>query len=187
MDARLRDLFVDVSAAYDAATHAPETERVEQAYGAFARAIVAQYDVLRAHITIQHVTYDPYQNAEQMFAYVHGWRSLAVYRGSDMPVDHPMRAHSAHYDLELNDLFRAVHDGFAHFPERNDFSAEGEFRAFKAHARLIGESNWDAIRALFTETMGQHAWLRMHGDQYAPQKAVVLADSLIVRAFEVKL
>lgn len=187
MTPQLRDYFAEVSHVYDLAKHAPDTEVVEKAYRAFARSIVAQYEVLSAHVKVLHVPNDPYINAHAMFDSITSARTLLVYRGSDMPANHPMRAYSGHYDLELNDLFRAVHDGFAHFPERNDFSATGEFRAFRAHARLIGEANTHAIRALFTETIGQHAWLRNHGDQYAPQKAVVLSDNLIERALTLEV
>ena len=156
----------------------PDTLRC---YAALCRELSAQFDILRAFVDVQFTNSDPYTNSASMFVDVDKYRTLRVFTGGEpIPTSHMFSVYVRKYEgRTYNHIFRAVHDGLAHFPERNSFGPKGEFRAFLAHARLLSP---DAIQALATETLGQNAYYIVHG-KYAPQKFALLPPALIARAF----
>ena len=169
----------DVARAYDSAQHEPCNPLVARCYRALMWELWQQFTVLRAFTRVTFTNVDPYGNSREMHESIdHG--SLSVYRTADLPVDHPFSALAPNGET-YNSVFRAVHDGFAHYPERLGFGMVGEFRAYLAHTRLL---TFDASRALFTETCGQNAWYHCgpRPKTYAPQIATLLPTSLIARA-----
>lgn len=154
----------------------PETLRC---YAALCRELRAQYDVLSSFVDIDFVSEDPYPDACAMFSDLSA-HHLSVYTGgSPLPPSHPFARVALPCGATYNHVFRAVHDGLAHYPLRNDFSAQGELAAFIAHAALFSP---DAIRAVATETIGQQGYLRTFGD-YAPQKFALLPPHVVLNAF----
>jgi len=184
-----------VARAYAVAQHAPTLPDVARAYAAFTRAIEAQYRLLTAFVDVRFVASDPYPLSAPMWEDLSHGR-LSVYTFADLPSAHPMRA-PIPYDggeIAINLAFRAVHDAFAHYPERlhhDGLDAEpgyDEFRAFRAHVRLL-HGNADAIRALFTETVAQNTTYHYgaHPGTFPEQKACVLSESLIMRALTLEV
>ena len=100
-----------------------------------------------------------------------------------------------------NHIFRAIHDALIHIPNRFSFGPVGEFKAFQAHAKMLvspfgaqwAKGSWvgdsEALRALATETLAQSARFNTIGNAktFAPQKACLLPDSLIVEALELEV
>ncbi len=186
--------LADVARAYDAMPAGPGLDANANAttcrcYAALCRELSAQFDVLRAFIPVYFTAADPYKNSAEMFADISGAAAagrwdytprLRVFTGGEPIAAGHMFSHVALRTGETyNHVFRAVHDGLAHYPGRHSFSALGEYRAFLAHARLLSP---DAIRALATETLGQNAYYNVHG-KYAAQKFALLPPALIARAF----
>lgn len=59
------------------------------------------------------------------------------------------------YDgLQLNDIFRIVHDILGHYAGNNSFSQNGEIKAWYLHRSMMDKRGWTA---LWTETRGQNA------------------------------
>lgn len=176
-----------VASAYDALTHTPEAVDVRGAYRALCSALDAQYTILSAYMRIDYVDTDPYWGSHEMFSDLQNHGHLSVYRFVKLPAEHAFRAISPVHGLSYNLIFRAVHDGLAHYPDRLPFSFGGEFWAFRAHANLMA-SNGPAIRALATETLGQNAWYNfgplshLKPRPFADQKTALLPESLITRA-----
>ena len=164
-----------VASEYERAEHRPNDAYTRFCYYTLKRDLWAQFDVLKVFARVTFTATDPYGGSREMFESL-GRGSLSVYNVADIPSDHPF-AERAPNGETFNTIFRAVHDGLAHYPERNSFGKLGEFKAFRAHCRLLGR---DAQRALFTETVGQNAWyhfgpLAEHGRRYfAEQKATIL-------------
>ena len=184
-----------VASAYAAARHEPEDATVTRCYRAFTSAIEAQYRALCAFVDVRFVASDPYTLSAPMWADLSRGR-LSVYTFAELPSAHPMRA-AIPYDggeIAINLAFRAVHDAFAHYPERlhhDGLDAEpgyDEFRAFRAHVRLMA-GNADAIRALFTETVAQNATYHYgaHPGTFAAQRACVLPEALILQALTLEI
>jgi len=81
------------------------------------------------------------------------------------------------YPLLANDLFRVVHDYYAHTLSPTSFGALGEEAAWSNHMRTI-KSPW-ARWALTTETRGQNSWVNFNKDIYG--KGVALPDRSFAR------
>ena len=174
----LGDYLTRVAAAYARAEHSPDDAHVQRCYRAFERAIDAQYSLVTAFVRVEFTEDDPYPLSEPMWADIAAGH-IKVYTFAELPADHPMQA--------FNLQFRAVHDVLAHYPERlhhDGLDAEpghDEFRAFRAHARLLC-GNGEAIRALFTETVAQNATYHYGSVRhvFAAQKATLLPEALIM-------
>jgi hypothetical protein len=186
---RLPAFLTRVASEYDALPHVPHDATVRVCYDALCEALDAQFATLSGLVDIRFTAVDPYPTAQHMFNDVGNHSRLYVFTGSDMPDNHPLQAGSR-YGFTYNELFRAIHDGLAHFPERNNFSAYGEFRAFRAHCRLLA-GNVRAMHALATETLGQNAWcnfgevnrnLEQVDQRFAEQKAGLLPWSTVRQA-----
>jgi hypothetical protein len=172
-----------VSDAYDALPHEPTSELVALCYRELKTELWWQYQLLSAFVRVSFTAVDPYGGSREMFDSVeHG--SLAVYTVADLPAGHPFAEATPNGQL-YNTVFRAVHDGLAHFPERNSFGKVGEFKAYLAHRRMLVSplARW----ALATETIAQNAWFHMHSRTFAPQKATLLPLTLVSESTRVSL
>lgn len=192
-----------VAAAYARAEHAPSNAEISGAYKALSVALTEQYRLLTAFVDVSFVDTDPYPLSAPMWEDIERGK-LRVYKFADMPYDHPMglpaRLVTAHglsirgEDITVNLAFRAVHDAFAHYPERlyhDGLDREpgyDEFRAFQAHVRLLC-GNGPAIRALFTETVAQNATFHYGANPhaFAAQKAVLLPEALIMEGLALEI
>lgn len=168
---------------YEHATHEPFNPVVARCYRALTWELWQQFRVLKAFTRVSFTDTDPYGSSAEMFESIDRG-SLSVFRTAELPADHPFAAIAPNGET-YNSIFRAVHDGFAHYPERNSFGIVGEYRAYCAHVRLL---TFDASRALFTETVGQNAWYhfgsRSHETPkpYARQLATVFPFHLVAQA-----
>jgi hypothetical protein len=145
----------------------------ERAYAAFARETEEQY--LRIPVSVEPWPFggQPYGNSREMFDDLDR-DHLYVFTGGE---DHPFLTRVQ------NIKFRAVHDYFGHFLERNQFGPGGEFRAWQAHCRMY---SGEAIPALTAELLGQSCWfnfgphahLHPADRPYADQKASLLPDAV---------
>src|SRR6185295_10552005 len=68
----------------------------------------------------------------------------------------PTAPNGAEGEMPFNDMFRIVHDYFAHAKGGHQFGPHGEENAFLEHAKLYSP---DALAALATETRGQNSWV----------------------------
>jgi hypothetical protein len=183
----LSAFLLRVAAEYDTLSHTPEDTRVRASYDALCDALAGQFSRLASEVQIRFTAVDPYPTSAAMFDDIHAGR-LSVYTVADLPHRHPMlRVHPATAQT-YNVIFRAVHDGLAHYPGRHTFGYRGEFAAFKAHCRLMA-GNVPAMHALATETLGQNAWYnfgpkpgKAYGKIFAPQKAALLPWSIVRQA-----
>jgi hypothetical protein len=146
-------------------------------YGRLQAELWAQFETLRAFVSVEFTPVDPYKNSAEMFRSISEFRTLFVYTGGNPLAGHPM-ASIAPNGQSWNNVFRAVHDGFAHFPDRNNFSMTGELRAFRAHCDLLSP---DARLALATETIGQNLTYHLGSNPktFPPQKALILPADLV--------
>lgn len=179
-----------VSAAYVKLTHAPYDTNVHAAYSALKTELMNQYELLTSFIDVSFTAVDPYASVDEMFADLSGRRRLKVYTVADMPASHPLAdkaySHGQYLGVNMNAIFRAVHDGIAHYPQRNTFTYTGEFQAFQAHGRLLSGM---ALWALATETLAQNAWLHfgpmkhlpIGNRPFAPQKAGLLPWDMVMK------
>lgn len=179
-----------VAWAYERLEHRPNAYHVRYPYQMLCAELWSQYQQLQQTIDFRFTETDPYDKYSDMFTDMDR-RVLYVYTYHDMPSTHPLTG-SAPNGESWNNIFRAVHDALAHYPERNDFTYRGEFRAFQAHCRLLSPV---ARYAIATETLGQnsalhfgrHAHLPLSIRPYTEQKADILPLPLIHAALAVKL
>jgi hypothetical protein len=179
----------DVAEQYSYLRHTPAELETKLAYALLKYELSRQYFELTERLTVEFSDVDPYPSSAAMFEDISAGR-LIVYTCADMPVDHPFTELHTPTRQPYNVIFRAVHDGCAHFPERNNFSAIGEFRAFRAHCRLM-PGNLRAFQALAAETLGQNSWvnfgyvnrtLEQSAQLYAEQKAALLPWRIVRQA-----
>ncbi|MGH6628298.1 MAG: hypothetical protein ACREB3_01040 [Burkholderiales bacterium] len=148
---------------------------VEQAYGALALEVRAQFDLLSRHYEFE--AYGdgdpvPYAGSGDMMDDVRENKHLFVYSGGD---DHAILSR------EENFMFRAVHDLFGHAANAWSFSPSGEENAWVEHSKAFTPL---ARAALTTETRGQNSWVNCgpHGAlppaerPYAEQKGALLPE-----------
>jgi hypothetical protein len=183
MIAKVRDIYITLAPLYGAGEHAPDNPLVRACYDRLKAELWQQFQTLRQSVDVTFTAFDPYATVGEMFADL--TRSqLCVYTVADLPIDHPLRQLAPNAQ-SYNSVFRAVHDGLAHWSGRNPFHALGEFRAFQAHARLLSPlAQW----AVATETLGQQAYLRYGSTpgEFAPQKALLLPRRLVDLATELR-
>ena len=168
--------------------HAPDTLRVEASYDAFKRSLLWQWDVLVSFVSVEFVEVDPYASSSAMFEDIWKRSRLRVYVSAELPINHPLVDIHRPTGQTFNTVFRAIHDGLAHYPGLHSFGPLGEFRAFKAHARMLG-TDYLAIMALATETLGQNAYYHCGPlpGTFAPQKAGILPSSIVAMALKLSV
>lgn len=170
-------------AAFHAMKHEPNDPGVREAYEALKKETLAQYHhALKAGYTFTPWTGpgQPYTDSADMMRDVRENKHLAYFPtdsgfGEDSRfVDHPL------YDktpdgVRFNDLFRAVHDLYAHAQHGHQFGPTGELRAWVEHARMFSPL---ARKALTTETHGQNSWVNFgpHEPWKVPQTERPFAD-----------
>jgi len=180
--ADLTELYRAVELAYSAMPDDTDCGIVRHAYRAFGQELTAQLDLLKAFVSVSFTSDDPYPTSGAMFEDIARNRSMRVYTSNGPSFPHAFAHVEPTSGQTYNSIFRAVHDGLAHFPQRNAFGPIGEHRAFLAHARILSPA---AVQALATETLGQNAFYYVHGT-FAPQKFGILSAELIARALEVR-
>lgn len=178
----LAPFMLEVAAEYRALQHTPHAHDVHRAYDALKTELWRQYQTIPFAVSFEDT--DPYSSSKHMFERIATTGCLRVYRYADLPHAHPF-AEVAPNGETFNSVFRAVHDALAHYPERNSFSLVGEFKAYRAHVRLMSDGNMQlAAHALMTETIGQNAQYHFGAvdREFAQQVAALLPRSLFVHS-----
>lgn len=181
--------------AFENLGHAPHDPAVKESYDALKRETLAQHD----HAVANGVKFtpwtqpgQPYSSSADMIRDVTTNRHLWYFptkagfgtAGDDRFADHPLNAEVPGMPgTKYNDLFRAIHDYYAHAQHGHQFGPTGELRAWVEHARMFSPL---ARRALTTETHGQNSWvnfgphepwrLKQTERPFADQKAGILPD-----------
>lgn len=157
-----------IAKAYENLKHSPECPEVRGAYTQFALEIEQQF--LTIPVMVEFVEGDAYRTSAEMFADIENNNTLKIWNGGE--------PHELIADVNLK--FRAVHDYFGHYKGRNNFSYEGESKAYKLHSAMFSSL---ANKALFTETIGQNSWFNFSDEninkpnalrKFAEQKAGLL-------------
>ncbi len=172
----------EVADYYERATPILSDETMRARYARLHSELWAQFHTLRAFVNVEFTAIDPYKNSADMFRSIADYHTLFVYTGSQPPTGHPM-ADFAPNGQTWNSIFRAVHDGLAHYPARHSFSLRGELRAYRAHCRLLSR---DARHALATETIGQNCTYHFGRQSvgFPPQKSILLPEDLAIKVLE---
>lgn len=130
-------------------------------YQALVKDVERFFRLLQSKVTVEFVDYDPYRNAEELAQDVRENRRLRVLK---LYSEHPF------FTEEQNWKFRAVHDWFSHLLGHTPFSPKGEISAYNVHAKMFSRA---ALPALFTEIVGQVAYLHIKGS-FPVQKVAIL-------------
>jgi len=153
------DKSFKIADAFEAMKHDPANPEVSQAYHAFRKEVADQYDFVTQKLGIKLLPWtepgQPYGSSKEVFEDVKNNKRLYFYTGGDIPANHPLAA-QAGGGLTFNDKFRGVHDVFGHATEGFQFGAQGEYNAFRKHARSFSPL---AKKALAAETLGQNSWV----------------------------
>jgi hypothetical protein len=154
--APLRPADVAMATMYDAAPMIDDAAR--PSWAALSTETDRMYDDVLKKVKVERVSGQPYASAEEMNADI----ARGVFKVTTDNSDHPL------WSVDQNWKFRVVHDYYGHFLQGNDFSLDGEYRAWQAHARLLG--NPLAAPALQVEVYGQAAAAIAHSGEFQPQK-----------------
>lgn len=148
-------------------SHDPSAVR---AYRTLMAEIDDQYRAMVASgIRVEVVDYDPYPDVAAMIQDVNNNKTIKVL-ATKLTGEHPV------FGVAGNDIFRAVHDFYGHAATGRDFGRHGERATYIAHADTM-KSN-DSIRALFSETEAQNAYL-IANKEFGPQKIGLLPDDMV--------
>ncbi len=152
-----------IADAYESMLHDPADPRVQASYRALTEETKQQWDHLKEEgYVLEPWTKEgqPYASSVEMRADVAQNKHLYFFQGGDLPADHPLAqksgVRSSAGELTFNDMFRAVHDTFAHAKEGFEFGPRGEESAWREHYMMFTP---DARPALTTETRGQNSWV----------------------------
>lgn len=132
-----------IAKAYDNLRHTPKDSEVIKAYAQFRREIDIQFNALP--VNVEFVDVDAYKTSSEMFTDIRENNTLKIWSGG---APHELMA-------ESNLKFRAVHDFFGHYVGQNNFTFDGETKAYFQHSKMFSPL---ANKALFTETVGQNSW-----------------------------
>lgn len=151
-----------IAAAYNSLPAGPPKDgRAFYAYAAFLAEVNRQFAALP--LTVFWTQSEPYDSPDAMFRDIECKRWVTVFTGGD---PHPFLT------PEENARFRAVHDYYGHYAHgaKNRFGVEmadpeGEFKAWRAHARMFSR---DAVPALTAETLGQNCWVNYGPSAHLP-------------------
>lgn len=177
--------------AYETLKHSPDDPQVKAAYDALKRETLLQFATMVKHgMKVEPWTKpgQPYANSKEMRKDVeenkHLWYfpTEGGFGGEESKEKaHPLLEKVPGTDTPYNDLFRAVHDYYAHAMHGHQFGPKGELRAWHEHAQMFSPL---ARRALTTETHGQNSWVNFGPHEperlpvterpYAEQKAALL-------------
>lgn len=138
----------EAAAEYDAA---PEVgPGAKEAWAKLADDTNKKYDEIAKKVKIEKVTGQPYKSAEEMNADI----AKGTFKVTTDNSEHPL------WNEEQNWKFRVVHDYVGHFKNGNDFSMQGERKAFLDHAKGIEDA--DARKAAQVEIHSQAAAFTAH-------------------------
>jgi hypothetical protein len=182
---------IPAARAYEEMVNDPENPEVKASYDALIRRVIEQYQEMKAlGLNIELSQGDPYENSADMVKDVDENRTLKAFAdgGATLPEGHPMKqmVNIDGEELNINDVFRAVHDYFGHVKSRDrgaviGFGPKGEWEAWRTHRLTLPEESW---MALWDETRGQNTWTNYANDHmslpiqdrpYAEQKAGVVS------------
>jgi hypothetical protein len=141
-------------------------------YAAFVRETIEQYGLmLRDGITLSlHGDNDGYTNSAELFADIRTGNMKIYSGGSPLESNHPLALD--HAGLNLNVIFRAVHDYFGHYKACAPFETfSGELSAYNSHKLLYSS---EAIPALYSETVGQLCYFYNVGSFVPIQKCSII-------------
>jgi hypothetical protein len=170
--------------------------KTRRAYEELSDEIIEQFGALPVKVEIWRGDGQPYKNSKEMrtdilqrnHLYIFGTDAKSFGPEGIVYDNHPLLEKSDFTDVRgrpllVNDLFRAVHDYYAHTMSPVQFGPLGETAAHRNHM-LMTRSPW-ARWAMTSETLGQNnfvnfgpdgEWNRAHPDKtkYAPQKTALL-------------
>lgn len=136
-----------------------------KAYRQFKRELINQYRLIRKHLKIEFTQENPYNTSKEMFKDIEENKRLKVYLGGEY-----------HQTMKgINKIFRAVHDVFGHFINKNSFSFNGEFKAYLHHKQTFSPL---ARKALISETIAQNSFYRVF-NKFSEQKTIILEENLL--------
>lgn len=165
-----------IADAYEAMLHEPNDPRVQASYEALTTETKQQWDHLQEEgYVLEPWTQEgqPYNSSVEMRADVSRNKHLYFFQGGDLPADHPLAQRTGVMtkagELTFNDMFRAVHDSFAHAKEGFEFGQKGEESAWREHYMMFSP---DARPAMTTETRGQNSWVNFGRHLQTPWGAV---------------
>ena len=189
----------EIGYAYDAMPESDlDNPTTKQAYEELAAEVREQFNALPVKVTLVYSKDEPYANSTEMRRDVLDNNHLNVYATRDADgvlqfgsndvdySDHPMLEETDARDsngsvMLVNDMFRAVHDYYAHTMSTVSFGPVGEEAAWKNHMSMMRSPL--AAWALTTETRGQNSWVNFRDGQmavpiqdrgFADQKTVLL-------------
>ena len=186
-----RELQRNIARAYDEAPlYDLDNPLVRRAYTELAQEVKAQYLAMPLKsVELLKGQGEPYANSDEMRDDIRLNNKLKVFAttpdsfGSNPNIDystHPLMQDSGIKDVNgepmlMNDLFRAVHDYYAHTMSPVAFGPKGEEAAWKNHLSMT-KSPW-AAWALTAETRGQNSWVNFRdGVENIPIKDRPFAD-----------
>jgi hypothetical protein len=154
----------------------PDTIRAYQDLGNEAR---EQYRYMTEDlgVRVEYVREDPYNingvpSSKLMMEDVQKNKRLQVRDSAD---DFATNPHPL-WDVETNNIFRAVHDFFGHAGSGRGFDAAGEEAAWLSHSQMFSPL---ARRAMTTETRGQNSYYNKFGE-FAPQKTFLFPEEYVL-------
>lgn len=175
------------AALYEKLRHSPNNPKVRRAYDALIAETKAQFEHAQKHGVHFEKWRDrgqPYTDSDHMRADVRENAHLFYFPtdagfGEEPNKDHPLFQVDPETGLRYNDMFRAVHDYFAHAVHPHQFGPKGEMRAWHEHAKMFSPL---ARLAMTAETHGQNSWVNFgpHSHKpvlerpYAEQKATLM-------------
>lgn len=161
----LRDVDGQVAMAYDAL---PEFDAAAvPAWEALARESHKKFDeIVASGLRVERVTGQPYQTADEMARDI----ERGVLKVTTDNSEHPL------WDVDTNWKFRAWHDYVHHYLHGNDFSLDGEWRAYQVAANGVADPL--ARKALLTEVYGQAASAVANSGMFPPQKVALFDDAV---------
>jgi len=199
-DSVQKEIQTRIAEAYAAApVNAMDDPDVRRAYDELVAEVTEQYDALPVQVELKFIpkgesVEEAYKDSAAMrrdVNYNNHLMALATDKDTFGPnpefnKGHPLLANSGRKDINgkpllANDMFRVVHDYFAHTMSPVEFGPRGEEAAWRNHM-MMTKSPW-ARWALTTETRGQNSWvnfskgrqeLKVSERGFAEQKAALL-------------
>jgi len=201
-----RERATRIANAFDQMEHNPSDPAVQESYQAMADETLAQYEAVKASgLVIEPMppgAPDPYGNPRNAVLDVvennHMWfyptsegfggpASADVNISGNPLMDYTGEVINGH-PMQVNDVFRVVHDYFGHVKEGLGFRAGGEENAWRSHSAMYSDK---ARPAMTTETRGQNSWVNYGpfaeanrtangaDTEYAPQKVGLLPEEFV--------
>lgn len=169
----------DMADVYNKAVSDPTNPEVIRAYENLAQEARDQYRYMTEDlgIRVEYVREDPYNvngvpSSRLMMEDVLNNKRLQVRDSAD---DFATNPHPL-WDVETNNIFRAVHDFFGHAGSGRGFDAAGEEAAWLSHSQMFTPL---ARRAMTTETRGQNSYYNKFGE-FAPQKTFLFPEEYVL-------